>query len=329
MTSFGAGPTFAAQSSLPRLPVPTLENTMKLWLASTEPLQTEAEFAESRALADDFVASSGGLQALLEARKAACDGATAVVQVDAATGRFVGHPDGTQDNSSHWLEKWWEELAYLAGRDSLACYVNPFGVLFSNGKCYDPMMRAAWCVAGALSFYRRLGEGEGDVPPECIGKSVLCSAQYQRIFSTNRQPGIEQDELVTYSDSKHIAVHDSGRWYIIPDVTSMTVASIAGQLEAVKNDGDAVSIGGRELKPSRRPVAALTGADRTHWATARAHLIASDGTGGNEENLRLIESAIFHVVIDRSSPDTLPDLLEQAQVRIIHEDKGECTRGRA
>ena len=52
-------PTLHFQQSLPKLPVPKLEDTMRRMLYAAEPISTAAELEEARALADDFASGIG------------------------------------------------------------------------------------------------------------------------------------------------------------------------------------------------------------------------------------------------------------------------------
>lgn len=51
--------TFRQQENLPRLPVPTLEETAKTYLKSLEPLLTAAEWRDTKANVSAFIAPGG------------------------------------------------------------------------------------------------------------------------------------------------------------------------------------------------------------------------------------------------------------------------------
>ena len=60
------------EDSLPRLPVPTLEETAKRYLKSVHPLLSQTEFAATTKAVDEFVAPGGPgetLQKRLEERR--------------------------------------------------------------------------------------------------------------------------------------------------------------------------------------------------------------------------------------------------------------------
>lgn len=100
--------TFENQSELPRLPIPTLEHTAKVYLKSVEPLLSPEEFGKYSLVVQDFVKGLGQ-----ELQK-----------------RLIAH-DKTQPNS--WLESWWLNLAYLSWRNPVLIDSNWF-VLAETAK---------------------------------------------------------------------------------------------------------------------------------------------------------------------------------------------------
>jgi carnitine O-acetyltransferase len=61
------GITFAAQDSLPKLPIPDLESTLKKYLKALDPLQTAREHADSERAVTEFLRTDGpGLQEKLK-----------------------------------------------------------------------------------------------------------------------------------------------------------------------------------------------------------------------------------------------------------------------
>jgi Choline/Carnitine o-acyltransferase len=86
--------TFAAQSTLPKLPVLSLAPTIERLKRTLVPIaHTQAELAEAQRKIDDFVS---GIGPELQRRLEAC----------------------SQDKP-HWLEEWWDDGVYLSYRDSV------------------------------------------------------------------------------------------------------------------------------------------------------------------------------------------------------------------
>lgn len=57
--SIEQGITFAAQDSLPKLPIPDLENSIAKYLAALKPLQPPREHAETQQAAEEFLKGDG------------------------------------------------------------------------------------------------------------------------------------------------------------------------------------------------------------------------------------------------------------------------------
>lgn len=89
------GPTFAAQSSLPKLPVPELSETLARLKESLRPIaRDEKEWENVERRIDEFAQGPGPkLQDQLLQRA---------------------------QEKLHWLEEWWDDLAYLGYRDSVS-----------------------------------------------------------------------------------------------------------------------------------------------------------------------------------------------------------------
>lgn len=95
------GVTFAAQSDLPKLPVPELSDTLVKLKETLRPFaRNESQYAETVKLVDEF---EHGLGPQLQ-------------------DRLVKRKDQTQ----HWLEEWWDDDAYLKYRDSVRYSVTNF-----------------------------------------------------------------------------------------------------------------------------------------------------------------------------------------------------------
>jgi carnitine O-acetyltransferase len=89
--------TYAHQDSLPTLPVPTLQGTLQKLKTSLEPLaKSEDEYHVTLKKVDAFAVGPGpALQKRLEARSA-------------------------EPGREHWLEEWWDDIAYMGYRDSVS-----------------------------------------------------------------------------------------------------------------------------------------------------------------------------------------------------------------
>jgi len=122
---------FKYQDSLPRLPVPTLEETLPRFLETCKPLLTKEEYAHTHKLVQEFPDKAGRKLQQLLLQKA-------------------------QASKTHWLEDWWNNLGYLEYRDPVCVWVN-YGFTLKDEK-YDlaganpQTNRAARLIHSALQF---------------------------------------------------------------------------------------------------------------------------------------------------------------------------------
>jgi hypothetical protein len=124
-----APPMLRYQSSLPSLPVPTLQSTCTKYLETVQPLLTPSEYTTTQSSVSQFLASpqAAELQRRLQER--------------AAT-------PGVQN----WLSEWWDEVAYMAYRDPVVVFVSYFFVHIDDRTRRDPAKRAASLIKAMLPF---------------------------------------------------------------------------------------------------------------------------------------------------------------------------------
>ena len=92
------------QSQMPRLPVPTLQETAQRYLQSVKPLLTDAEFSSTQKAVAEFVAPGGSGEVLQK--------------------RLLDRAKAFEKRS--WLIDWWNDYAYMAYRDPVVINVNYF-----------------------------------------------------------------------------------------------------------------------------------------------------------------------------------------------------------
>ena len=156
--------TYSYQGALPSLPVPSLTSTVQKYMKSVQPLLSEEEYRDTDALASEFLTGIGpNLNRYL---------------------RFKAW-----FWSSNYVTEWWEKYVYLRGRSSLMINSNYYIMDFED---YVPTTRQTARAAGITSLmceFCRLLEQEKIEPMRIHGLAPLCMAQYERMFSTTRQPG--------------------------------------------------------------------------------------------------------------------------------------------
>eukprot|EP00842_Homolaphlyctis_polyrhiza_P005351 jgi/Hompol1/5817/HPOL_002125-RA len=102
----GGAVLYAHQATLPRLPVPSLDETGTRYLRSVRPLVDDAAFARTSAAVADFV-RPGGTGAVLQQR-------------------LLARAQAPEHASRSWLIDWWNDYAYMSYRDPVVINVNYF-----------------------------------------------------------------------------------------------------------------------------------------------------------------------------------------------------------
>lgn len=264
------------QESLPRLPVPTLDETAARYLKSLHPLLSPGEFEKSKKAVADFVKPDGigsKLQAKLLARRE--------------------HP-----KHKNWIYDWWNDAAYLSYRDPVVPYVSYFYSHRDDRKRRDPVKRAAAISSAVLSFKKAVDEGT--LEPEYMKKLPICMDSYQWMFNASRVPAKPADYPVKFDPKAHkhlVAIRKNNVYKIVHEVDGkeLNSAELEAQFRRVY-----------ELAVSRGPaIGAITSENRDVATDAREVLLSADPN--NKAALETIESASFVVCLDDAAPVTLEE----------------------
>ncbi|KZP09879.1 acyltransferase ChoActase/COT/CPT [Athelia psychrophila] len=257
------GTTFAAQASLPKLPVPALPATLARLKQSLIPLASSpSELAAANSKIDAFAEIAGP-----ELQK-----------------RLLKHAEGKE----HWLEAWWDDLAYQSYRDSIIINVSYF-YGFAPQPAHlpqSPAARAASIAHGALLFRRKLREGT--LAPDVGGQ---CMDSFRWMFDCSRVPGPNGvDWSITHAAS---ASHENPHIVVFRgNVPWKVQASSFADLErAFQHIYDNAADG--------PPVGLLPTQNRDVWAAAYPLLTASPA---NADIMHTIHSAAFCVSLDAAHP---------------------------
>ncbi|XP_070506218.1 carnitine O-palmitoyltransferase 1, liver isoform isoform X2 [Chironomus tepperi] len=256
---------YSFQSSIPRLPLPSVHDTMTRWLRSVRPLMDDATYEKVTKEAEEF---ENGIGKKLQ--------------------RYLILKSWW---STNYVSDWWEEYVYLRGRSPLMVNSNFYGVdaIFTH-PTKNQAARAASVCHLLLQFRRSIDRQELE-PIMVQGLIPLCSWQYERTFNTARIPGVETDKIVHYKDSRHIVVIHKGCYYKMPIYHKgrlLKPCELQYQFEQILQSKSA-PVHGEEF------LASLTAWDRTKWAKAREMYFSR---GVNKTSLFLIESAAFVVSLD-------------------------------
>lgn len=257
--------TYSFQTSLPRLPVPAVKDTMRRYLESVQPLLDAQQFKRMQALARDFEMTVGPrLQWYLKLKSWW---------------------------ATNYVSDWWEEYVYLRGRGPIMVNSNYYAMDYIYIIPTPKQAARAGNTIHAMLLYRRKLDRE-EIRP-LMGQTAIpmCSSQYERMFNSTRIPGLETDTLQHLKDSKHIVVYHKGRYFKVWLYHSgrlLKPCEIQLQMQKILDDQSLP-------QPGEEKLAALTAGDRIPWAKARNSFFRQ---GKNKLSLDTIEKAAFFVTLD-------------------------------
>ncbi|KAK4999127.1 Carnitine O-acetyltransferase mitochondrial, partial [Elasticomyces elasticus] len=273
------GPMLRYEDSLPKLPVPTLQETAQRYLKSVHPLLNKSEYDDTKKAVDSFLAPGGQgetLQKRLLARR-------------------------EDPKMKNWIYEWWNDAAYLTYRDPVIPYVSYFYSHRDDRRRRDPAKRAASITTAVLEFKKQVDAGT--LEPEYMKKLPVSMSSYEWMFNCARIPAKPADYPKKYEakDNKHIVVARKSRFFKVPYEVAgkqLTTKELEQQFRWI-------------LKTAERgaPVGILTTENRDTWAEMRETLITADPA--NETALTTIESSAFLVCLDDAQPITLEERAHQ------------------
>lgn len=291
--------TFSYDANLPGLPVPPLRQTIDKYLNSVQAIVSEDELLVTEAIAADFEDGIGAElhQKLLDRAKF----------------------------SPNWLEKWWEDMAYLTVRQPLLPLSHMGGsfALFDDAFTFQGR-RSTWAAKNVwyyLCFWKLLRLEH--LKPQSFRKIPWAMYQFKRLFNTVRVPNDCKDELI----NKFLVAADesfpgeSPRNLVVlcrGHIFSFDVVDESGEplmLQEIRQQLEYIELCCVEMDTGPG-VAALTVGDRDTWAKNR-RLLKSLHTD-NEMYLQKIEDALFVLVLDDASPVNRTEVLSECL-------KGDCS----
>ncbi|KIH86853.1 carnitine O-acetyltransferase [Sporothrix brasiliensis 5110] len=281
------GPMLRFQESLPRLPVPTLEQTAARYVKSLRALYPAEDVAKSEAAVQEFIRPGGvgqRLQEKLLARRA-------------------------DPKTKNWLYEWWNDAAYLAYRDPVVPYVSYFYSHRDDRRRRDPSKRAAAITTAALEFKKMVDQGT--LEPEYMKGVPICMDSYKWMFNCDRIPAHPKDHAEKHNPAnyKHIVVVRNNRFYKVlheVDGRQLNTSELEAQFRRVYELSAAAANAASE---PAAPVGFLTTENRDVWADARKALAESSPV--NAESLAAIDSAAFLVCLDEAAPVTFEERAHQ------------------
>ncbi|GAM84639.1 hypothetical protein ANO11243_026380 [Dothideomycetidae sp. 11243] len=267
------------EDSLPRLPVPTLEETAQRYLKSVRPLISPKEFENTSKAVSDFIAPGQFGEELQK--------------------RLVAHRE--EPNTKNWIYEWWNDAAYLSYRDPVVPYVSYFYSHRDDRRRRNPVKRAAAITTATLEFKKQVDEGS--LEPEYMKKLPIAMSSYQFMFNCCRIPAKPADFPKKYAaaDNKHIVVVRKNQFFkVMHEVggKQLTTKELEQQFEKIYKSAEKAD-----------PVGVMTSENRDTWTEMRDALIAANPA--NLTALETIEGASFVVCLDDAAPITLEERAHQ------------------
>ncbi|KGL74428.1 Peroxisomal carnitine O-octanoyltransferase, partial [Tinamus guttatus] len=276
--------TFQYQDSLPPLPVPALEESLKKYLDAVKPFLNQEEYLRTEHIVKNFENGIGKElhQKLLERAK----------------------------SRRNWLEEWWQNVAYLDLRISTQIYYNiggagPYIETYWPPKEGTQIERASVSIWHTLRYWDLLRTEK--VAIDRSGNAVLDMSQYRKLFCTCKIPGVTRDSICNYFKTEtegecpsHLVVLCRGRVFTfdaLHEGNMLTPPEIYRQLTYIQKRCYS--------EPDGPGLAALTSEERTKWAEMREYLIDLDPK--NLTLLEKIQQSVFVVCLDDASPHATPE----------------------
>ncbi|GFH49996.1 hypothetical protein CTEN210_06472 [Chaetoceros tenuissimus] len=286
--------TYESQTTLPRLPIPSLEQTLEKFLYFVKPLLTPSQYQDTLSQVSKFKSQDGPtLQTILQE-----------------------YESSTKFGS--YIEEWWSD-AYLAPNSSVVLNLNPFFLLEDDPD--SKISKSQIGRAARLAFHSlRLAASlkNQKMKADEFRGTTLCMDQFLSLFGSARIPNVERDVVEVDVDSDHVVVLYRHQFYYFRALwptngeEEVTVAVSEGDiveiLQSIVKDGQQTST----EESVQNAIGVLTTLQRDEWAKARYQLVQSSET--NKSSLGVIDSALFVLVLD----DYFPKDVHDAAANMLH-----------
>lgn len=267
------------QESLPKLPIPALEETAARYIKSVHPLLTSSEFESTKKAVEEFIQPGGIGQKLQE--------------------KLIARREDPQHKN--WIYEWWNDAAYLSYRDPVVPYVSYFYSHRDDRRRRNPAKRAAAISTAVLEFKKQVDGGT--LEPEYMKKLPICMDSYKWMFNCSRVPAKPADFPIKYpaEGNKHILVIRKNQFFKVAHEVNgkqLNTSELEQQFRHIYEKA--------ENSPA---VGILTSENRDVWTDAREILLKAHTS--NAAALKTVESASFVVCLDDASPVTLEERAHQ------------------
>ena len=181
------------QQLMPRLPVPSLHDTIEGYLSSVKHLLSTEEYEVTKNVANDFLLNEGKNlhEELLERNRQAI----------------------LLNENTSFVRPFWNDM-YLCGRYANPINSNPFFVLDWDARNTTQAKRASSLVCAFTQFYHAMNENR--LAPDMAGTQPQCMDEYSRLFACSRIPMSGKDQWRSTKNSRHIAILRGSKIYTLP-----------------------------------------------------------------------------------------------------------------
>ncbi|MED6282782.1 hypothetical protein CHARACLAT_001816 [Characodon lateralis] len=282
----------ASGDALPKLPLPSLSETLDRYLRCMKHLLTEQQFNKTQKIVKQFGAP-GGVGELLQSKLAE-----------------------RREKKANWVYDYWLNDMYLNNRLALPINSSPAMVFpQQNFKApIDSLRFSAHLISGILEYKTFLDARALplDYARGQLSGTPLCMEQYYRLFTSYRLPGPDKDTLVAQESSvmpepEHIIVACKNQFFVLDVVINfrrLNERDLLTQLEKI------AKMAGSEDEPVP-PIGLLTSDGRTEWAEARSVLMREST---NRDSLDMIERCLCLVCLDEASGTEQSDTTRAAMM---------------
>lgn len=272
------GDLFKFQSQLPKLPVPTLQETCSKYLKTVEPFLSPQQLEKTKANIDAFV--SGGQGQELQRRL----------------------QDFAKDKDN-WLAEFWDDYAYMSYRDPVVPYVSYF---FNHKDVNNAIGQNQLYKAALISYYAveflLLVENE-TLEPEVIKGNPYCMNAFRFMFNNSRVPAAGSDITKKYDsrDHRYFIVALNNNFYKVyhHDTAGNPLSKVAifKQLQTLVNEIN-------PIVPRGEGVGALTSLNRDEYLNA---FDAMNKSPVNQASFETIFASSFVICLDDNAPVTIEE----------------------
>ncbi|CDR37639.1 CYFA0S01e13894g1_1 [Cyberlindnera fabianii] len=285
--------TFQYQDKIQKLPIPPLKDTCERYLSVLKPLQTEEEHKRTIAATQQFLNGIGP-------------------HLDEQLREYA-------KTRPSYIEQFWFD-SYLNYDSPVVLNLNPFFLLEDDPTPVNntQVKRAASLTQSSLEFVRALRREE--LPPDMIRDTPLCMDQYNKLFGSARIPTSTGCVMQSDQSSHHIVVLSRSQfyWFDVLDKENnliLTDEELGFNFDSILKDSSKST----PSEIARSSFGVLTTENRKAWANIRSNLL-NDPT--NYKIIRIIDSALFVVVLDDIELESLSDLSKNMLCGLSILDKG-------